>query len=102
MNSRTIRNLQKKFKLNIYQDAISNGTAWSKSSQFTQRCKELLKSGACYLPPKSHYIHFHSVVPSRFEVAKGSCGTLEHSKKFWSDQWNQSVLVAQMIHHTYA
>lgn len=101
MNSRTIRNLQKKYGLKKYQDAISNGTAWDQSAKFTQRCKELLKSGACYLPPKSHYIHFHSVVPSRHDIPKGSLGTIEHSIKFWSDEWNKSILVGQMIHEPY-
>lgn len=102
MNSSTIRKYQRKYKLNTYQDAISNGTAWNISSKFTRKCKELLTSGACYLPPKSHYIHFHSVVPSRHEIPKGSYGTLEHSKKYWSDPWNHSLLVAHQIHGIYA
>lgn len=102
MNTRKIKILQKKYNLKVYQDAISNGTAWTSTASFAQKCKEHILSGACYLPPKSFYIHFHSVVPSRNQVPRGSYGTIEYSKKYWSDQWNHSVLVGQMIAKEYA
>ena len=88
---------QKRYGIRGYQEAINSGTAWNQSPQFAQRCKDLLKSGACILPKKSYNIHFHSVVPSRYEVPRGSVGTLKYAKKYWENSWNISQLIGQQF-----
>jgi len=90
---------QKKYGIRSYQVAINNGSAWNQSPKLARRCKKLLESGACILPKKSYNIHFHSVVPSRYEVPRGSVGTLKYAKKFWEDSWNLSQLIGEQFNN---
>lgn len=101
MNTSKIYKLQKQYRLHKYQKMINNGDAWRSSREIGEKCKSLLESGACLLPTVEQRINIFSVVPSRYQVAKGGVGSLEHSRKYWSDTWNMSVLLGNEFQSKY-
>lgn len=97
MNESKIRKLQKQYGFKIYQDLIDSGEAWRLGGEITQKCKEALDTGACFLAYRSHKINIFTWVPSRYQVSRGDKGSVEMSKKYWSDEWNISKLIGKSI-----
>tara|TARA_R100000734_G_C3271497_1_gene67352 strand:+ start:339 stop:650 length:312 start_codon:yes stop_codon:yes gene_type:complete len=97
MNESKIKSLQRKYNYKIIQDLIDSGEAWKIGGSITQKCKDALQSGACYLPVISHSISIFLVVPSRYEVPKGAVGSIERSKEYWKDLWNVSYEIGKKM-----
>lgn len=97
MNESKIRQLQKQYGFKIYQDLIDSGEAWKIGGETTQMCKDALNSGACFLAYRSHKINIFTSVPSRYQVPRGEKGSVERSKKYWSDEWNVSKHIGESI-----
>jgi hypothetical protein len=100
MNERKIRELQKQFGYDVLQALINSGAAWNSGGSVTKKCKEALVTGACFLPYKEHVINIFISVPSRYQVSRNSIGSLNRSKKYWSDHWNVSIEIAKNITQT--
>lgn len=97
MNESKIRSLQKQYGYKLYQDLIDSGEAWKIGGEITELCRKALNEGACFLPYKSHFVSIFITIPSRYQVARGEKGSIERSKKFWSDEWNISNLIGKSI-----
>jgi len=97
MNERKIKKLQEQFGYDLHQSLINSGEAWKLGGKMTRECKELIESGACFLPHSSHRINVFLTVPSRYEVGKGDPGSIERSKKYWADEWNISQEIGKQV-----
>ena len=100
MNERKMRELQKQFGYDVLQALINSGAAWNSGGSITKKCKAALVTGACYLPYREYVINIFNTVPSRYQVSKNSIGSINKSKKYWSDQWNVSNEIAKNITQT--
>lgn len=97
MNERKIQQLQKQYGYDLQQSLINSGEAWKIGGQVTKDCKDAIKSGACYLPYHSIKVNIFVTVPSRYQVGANEYGSLERSKKYWSDEWNVSKEIGKRI-----
>lgn len=97
MNERKIKELQKQFGYDLLQSLINSGEAWRIGGKVTKDCKSALKSGACYLPYHSIKINIFVTVPSRYQVGAKEYGSLQRSKKYWSDSWNVSQEIGKSV-----
>lgn len=88
MNERKIKELQKKYGYSLHQALINSGEAWKIGGEVQEKCVKALDSGACYLPYSPFNVNIFLTIPSRYQVQKGSVGSIERSKKYWSDDWN--------------
>jgi len=100
MNESKIQELQKQFGYDLYQSLINSGEAWKSGGTITKRCKEALLTGACYLPYQEYKVNIFVLVPSRYQVGKNAIGSINRSKKYWSDQWNISQEIGKNIHQS--
>lgn len=97
MNESEIKRLQKQYGYKLYQDLIDSGEAWRIGGETTKKCKELLISGVCFLPHTSTYVNVFVTIPSRHQVKSTDYGSIERSKKYWSDEWNVSKEIGNEI-----
>lgn len=66
------------------QKMIHSGAAWKMEGSIGRAAMNALESGACFLPNISHFDYYRNRVPARKELKKGTKGTLENSKRFYS------------------
>lgn len=45
---------------------------------------EALRSGACMLPTVRYTNYYGNVIPSRYDIKKGTTGSYQNSVQFWS------------------
>ena len=57
------------------QSWISNGQVWMLEGAMGRAAMRLIESGQCMLGRESHRDYWGNIVPSRYEVAKGSKGS---------------------------
>ena len=75
--------LQKQYNLNVWQDRINSGTAWTLEGWYGRRAMEMLESGACMLPEVPRKDYWGNIVPARTTLKEGTKGTLQNSQEFW-------------------
>ena len=63
------------------QKLINSGNAWRLEGSVGRYCMDMINSGYCYLGLKGHRDYYGNYVPSRFEVQKGTKGSIEFVKK---------------------
>ena len=85
MNYQTIKRLQKDNGYSDIQKMIDSGIVWGMEGSMGRYAMDLLESGACMLPKKSHRDYYGNRIPSRDELQKGSKGTFENSVNFYSN-----------------
>ena len=85
MNYQTIKKLQKYNGYSDIQSMIDSGIVWRMEGTMGRYAMDLLESGACMLPKKSHRDYYGNRIPSRDELQKGSKGTFENSVNFYSN-----------------
>ena len=100
MNESKIRRLQKQYGLKVYKDLIDSGEAWKIGGETTKMCQKLIRDGACFLAYSSYQPNIFISIPSRYQVSRGAVGSIERSKKYWSDHWNVSIEIAKNITQT--
>tara|TARA_R110002050_G_scaffold150400_7_gene277130 strand:- start:2889 stop:3206 length:318 start_codon:yes stop_codon:yes gene_type:complete len=100
MNESKIRLLQKQYGFKLYQDLIDSGEAWKIGGEITKDCKNAINSGACFLAYKSYHLNIFNSIPSRYQVKRGSKGSVEASKKYWSDGWNIAKAIGKSVSKT--
>ena len=97
MNESKIRRLQKQYGLKVYQDLIDSGEEWKIGGETTKMCQKLIRDGACFLAYSSYQPNIFISIPSRYQVSRGAVGSIERSKKYWSDEWNISHLIGESV-----
>ena len=88
MHIQTIRKHQREQGYDQIQSLIESGTAWKMEGAVGRTAMDLLRSGACFLPKKSHRDYYGNRIPSRTEVKEGTTGSLQNAIKFFTEnQW---------------
>ena len=85
MHYKEIQKLQKETRNDYYQALINDGTAWKLEGATGRACMELLRLGACMLPKKRHRDYYGNLIPSRYDVKKGTTGSYQNSVKYYSN-----------------
>jgi hypothetical protein len=84
MNHMRILRLQKQYGFTKIQNSINSGTVWQMEGSQGREAMALLDSGACMLPLVKRYDAYNNTVPSRDVLKKGTKGTYQNSKNFWT------------------
>ena len=79
-----INRLQKEYGYSEMQDLINSGLAWKMEGSIGRQAMGCLESGACMLPKVSHSDYYGNRIPSRDELKKGTKGTYQNCKDFWT------------------
>ncbi len=85
LNFRKISKLQKENGFDKIQESINNGSVWHKEGSSGREAMRLLKIGVVMLPKAENVDHYGGTIPSRDSLKKGTCGTFQNCKNFWSD-----------------
>ena len=80
-----IKSMQSEMQYDNLQDLIDTGLAWKMEGYVGRACMDALKSGACFLPTSSRKDAYGNVVPSRYQVQKGTAGSYQNSVKFYTN-----------------
>jgi len=72
MNNSEIKKMQK---------MINSGICWHLEGSVGRYAMDMINNGYCYLGLKGHRDYWGNYVPSRFEVQKGTKGSIEFVKK---------------------
>ena len=72
-----------------YQKMINSGICWRLEGGVGRFAMDLIRSGHCCLGLKGHRDYWGNYVPSRFEVQKGTKGSIEFVKQ----NQNEKVLL---------
>jgi hypothetical protein len=70
-----------KAEIKRVQKMINSGICWRLESSVGRYCMDMIRGGYCYLGLKGHRDYYGNYVPSRFEVQKGTKGSIEFVKK---------------------
>lgn len=65
-------------ELNI-QELIDSGMAWRLEGFIGRQCMDALERGDAVLGPEGHRDYYGSYVPSRYEVAAGTLGSVQYA-----------------------
>jgi len=79
--------IQKEAKL--FQKLINNGQAWTLQGAYGRRAMELIESGYCTLGTRGFRSYLGGYTPSRYEVQKGTKGSLEYKKRREEERYNE-------------
>jgi hypothetical protein len=79
-----LKQLQFGYGYEQLQALIDTGSAWSMEGAIGRAAMDALKSGACFLPTSSRKDYYGNVVPSRYQVKKGTAGSYANSVRFYS------------------
>ena len=80
-----IKELQKEYGFDNYQELINSGHAWTLEGSVGRDCNATLESGACMLPKVGKANAYSGYVPSRDDLKKGTKGTFQNSVRFWTN-----------------
>ena len=83
MKIRDIRKLQAELGYDKMQNIIETGMVWHMEGAKGREAMDLLRVGACFLPDKAYRDAYGNRVPSRNDLAKGTLGTLENTKRYY-------------------
>jgi hypothetical protein len=72
---------KEKKQVKEYQKLINSGRAWRFEGAIGRTAMELIQRGYCCLGVKSHTDYYGNHVPSRFEVQKGTKGSLSYMRE---------------------
>lgn len=61
------------------QDMIDSGLAWQLEGSVGRAAMQALENGDCVLGHVGHFDYYGGYVPSRYEVAPGTMGSLEYA-----------------------
>lgn len=64
--------------IEAYQHLIDSGQAWTLEGSIGRQAMAYIEDGQCMLGEEGHHDYWGSYVPSRFEVAPGSKGSVEY------------------------
>jgi len=70
-----------KAEIKRVQKMINSGICWHLEGSVGRYAMDMIRSGYCYLGLKGHRDYYGNYVPSRFEVQKGTKGSIEFVKK---------------------
>ena len=70
-----------KAEIKRVQKMINSGICWHLEGSVGRYAMDLIREGYCYLGIKGHRDYYGNYVPSRFEVQKGTKGSLEFVKE---------------------
>lgn len=93
MNTQAIKRLQKVYGYYGLQQRIDTGVVWQMEGSAGRDAMEALRVGVCMLPKKDHYDYYGNCVPSRDKLQKGSKGTYQNCKEFWSKVESGEVFI---------
>jgi hypothetical protein len=80
-----LKQLQFGYGYEHLQALIDTGSAWNMEGAIGRAAMDALKSGACFLPTSSRKDYYGNVVPSRYQVKKGTAGSYANSVRFYSN-----------------
>ena len=85
MNAQIIKKLQKDNGFFEIQQQINEGLVWKMEGSVGRYASDLLSSGVCMLPKKSHRDYYGNSIPSRKDLKPGTKGTYKNSVIYWSN-----------------
>lgn len=93
MNYQRIKTLQKEYGYDEMQNLIETGSAWKMEGSMGRSAMGCLESGACMLPKEDFRDYYGNLVPSRDRLKKGTKGTYQNAKEFWSKVENGEIFL---------
>ena len=91
MNYNRIKKLQNEYGYLEMQGLINSGTAWSMQGSIGRQAMGCLESGACMLPRETYKDYYGNRIPSRDELKKGTKGTYQNCKEFWTKVYEGEI-----------
>lgn len=85
MKFQQVKSLQITYGYQELQKMIDTGMAWHMEGSYGRMAMDALRSGACMLPRTSRKDAYGGIVPSRFQVKKGTTGSYANSVRFYSN-----------------
>lgn len=85
MTIKQINKIQNRIGLSQMQEWILSGAVWGLEGTMGRMAMHNIEVGACYLPDYPTWDYWGNRLPSRDELKPGSKGTLQYSKKFYSN-----------------
>lgn len=85
MTIQEIRNKQKELGFAEMQKMIDDGLPWRLEGSVGREAVRFLKVGICFLPLKSFRDFYGNYIPSRKEVKPMTTGSLQLSKKYYTE-----------------
>jgi hypothetical protein len=79
-----IAKLQREYEYSDLQSLINSGMAWKLEGSVGRAAIDALKSGACMLPTVRYTDYYGNVIPSRYDIKKGTTGSYQNCVEFWS------------------
>ena len=78
-----------KTEIKRVQKMINSGICWHLEGSVGRYCMDMIRGGYCYLGLKGHRDYYGNYVPSRFEVKKGTKGSIEFVKQYAKERENE-------------